>query len=398
MVEPRSLRFSERTAQNDVPNRLTTALARAQERGHTVLDLTASNPTTAGIPYDAHAILAALSDPRAMRYTPAPFGLAEARAAVAKDWSARAGFGVQADRIALTASTSEAYAALFKVLCDPGDEVLVPTPSYPLLDFLAAFDSVVLRPYPLVYAGSWHVDLDAMRAAIGPRTRAIVVVSPNNPTGSYLRASELDAMLDTGLPVVSDEVFATYPLHTDAPPEGRVATVLGAKRGLALALSGLSKLAALPQMKVGWIGAAGDHALVTEALARLELVLDAYLSVSAPVQHALPALLTTRALAENAIRARTRANLSVLERALVGAPSTTLLDIEAGWYALVRVPETRTDEEWSIRLVEEDSVHVQPGYFFDMHRGAHLVVSLLTEPDVFERGVARIAARIAEEA
>lgn len=360
-------------------------------------DLTTSNPTTAGIPYDTEAILGALGRPEAMTYAPLPFGLASAREAVAADLRAR-GLSAASARIALTASTSEAYAALFKVLCDPGDEVLVPAPSYPLLDFLAAFDSVTLKRYPLVYAGGWHVDLDALRAAIGPRTKAIVVVSPNNPTGSYLSRFELDAMLDTGLPIVSDEVFATYPLAGDAPPEGRIASVLGAERGLVFALSGLSKLAALPQLKLGWIAAAGDDALVTAALARLELVLDAYLSVAAPVQHALPALLASRATAEGAIRARTRTNLAALRSAFAAsATSATLLEVEAGWYAILRVPETRTDEEWTLRLVEEDSVHVQPGYFFDMDRGAHLVVSLLTPEAIFAEGIARLVKRIAED-
>lgn len=387
------MRFSARTSQKDAPNRLSEAVVRCTPR----FDLTTSNPTTAGISYDTVAILGALARTEAMTYAPLPFGLASARDAVAADLRAR-GLSAASARIALTASTSEAYAALFKVLCDPGDEILVPVPSYPLLDFLAAFDSVTLKRYPLVYAGGWHVDLDALRAAIGPRTKAIVVVSPNNPTGSYLSRFELDAMLDTGLPIVSDEVFATYPFASDAPPAGRIASVLGAERGLVFSLSGLSKLAALPQLKLGWIAAAGDDALVTAALARLELVLDAYLSVAAPVQHALPTLLASRATAEGAIRARTRTNLAALRSALAASPtSATLLDVEAGWYAILRVPETRTDEEWSLRLVEEDSVHVQPGYFFDMDRGAHLVVSLLTPEAIFAEGISRLVKRIAED-
>lgn len=376
-----------------MPNRLSEAVSRCTS----LLDLTVSNPTTAQIPYDTRAILEALARPEAMTYAPLPFGLASARAALSADLDAR-GHPIDPARIALTASTSEAYAALFKILCDPGDEVLVPAPSYPLLDFLAAFESVTLKRYPLVYAGSWHVDLEALRAAIGPRTKAIVVVSPNNPTGSYLGTSELDAMLDTGLPIVSDEVFATYPLAGDAPPGGRIASVLGAKRGLAFSLSGLSKLAALPQLKLGWIAAAGDDALVASALARLELVLDAYLSVGTPVQHALPALLASRRSAEDAIRSRTRRNLALLRDAIATAPAASLLHVEAGWYAMLRVPETRSDEEWTLRLVEEDSVHVQPGYFFDMDRGAHLVVSLLTPEPVFAEGIARLVKRIAEDA
>jgi len=395
--------FSSRTSQHDAPNLLAVAVARARARaaggGPDVIDLTVSNPTTAGIPYAAQAILAALNDKHSLRYAPDPLGLGAARQAVAHDWTSR-GTAVDASRIALTASTSEAYAVLFKILCDPGDEILVPAPSYPLLGFLAAFESVKLETYPLLYAaGQWHVDVDALRSAVTPRTRAIVVVSPNNPTGSYLREDELEAMLDLGLPIVSDEVFATYPLGKGASiPEGRIASVVTAKRGLTFALSGLSKLAALPQMKLGWIGVAGAPALVDQAMARLELVLDAYLSVSTPVQHALPALLAARAATEDAIRARTRANLAAVREAIESAPSASVLDVEGGWYAIVRVPETQSDEEWALELVEKDGVHVQPGYFFDMPRGAHLVISLLTPESVLTQGMVRLAARVKSHA
>jgi len=333
-----------------------------------------------------------------MLYAPEPLGLLAAREAVALDWRAR-GVAIEASRIALTASTSEAYAVLFKLLCDPGDEILVPAPSYPLLGFLAAFESVKLRTYPLVYAGRWHVDHAALCAAITPRTKAIVVVTPNNPTGSYLGEHELEAMLDLGLPIVSDEVFATYPLDgptTVTAPRGRIQSVAAAERGLVFALSGLSKLAALPQMKLGWIGVGGDPSWVAQAMGRLELVLDAFLSVATPIQHALPAILACRTVTEEAIRARTHANLRVLREAMKEAPSASVLDVEGGWYAIVRVPETRSDEEWAIALVEQDRVHVQPGYFFDMDRGAYLVVSLLTPTETFAEGCRRMAACIEE--
>jgi aspartate/methionine/tyrosine aminotransferase len=376
--------LSARTNLHDVPNALSEAVARVRASGRPLLDLTTSNPTTCGIPYDEAAIRAALADPRALIYAPEPLGLASAREAVAKE------VGVEASRVAITASTSEAYGVLFKLLADPGDEILIPAPSYPLLGFLAAFESVRLVPYPLVYAGSWHVDVEGMKRAITERTRAIVVVSPNNPTGSYLARSELDAMLDTRLPVISDEVFATYPLDV---PDDRVRTVAHEARGLVFALSGLSKLAALPQMKLGWIVTSGDDTRVRETMARLELVLDAYLSVGTPVQHALPALLASRT-ASDAIRARTRANLAVV-RGAAKDTSATVLAVEGGWYAIVRVPETRSEEEWALALALEDSVHVHPGYFFDMHAGAHLVVSLLTPEDVLAEGMRRIRARLA---
>jgi alanine-synthesizing transaminase len=379
--------FSTRSLQEDVPNRLTRALSEAKARGP-VLDLTVSNPTTAGIAYDEPAILGGFSDRAMLAYEPHPLGLESARAAVAKEirWDAQ--------RIALTASTSEAYAVLFKMLCDPGDEILVPAPSYPLLGWLAAFEAVRLAPYPLVYAGRWHVDVESLRSAVTPRTKAVVVVNPNNPTGSYLGRDELDAMLDLGLPIIGDEVFAHYPLTTTVPAD-RVASVLAATRGLVFSLAGLSKLCGLPQMKLGWIAAGGDALLAATAIQRLEIVLDAYLSVGTPVQTALPALLTAgRSIAE-AIRARTRANLETVRRTLASASQATVLDVEGGWYVTIRVPETMNDEEWAVSLVTEDAVHVHPGFFFDMDRGAHLVVSLLTPEDDLARGIERIARRLA---
>lgn len=368
-------------------NALTRALAAVRDRD-AFLDLTVSNPTTAGLPYDESAILAALAAPGALVYEPHPLGLASARAAVA------AFTGATADRIAITASTSEAYAVLFKSFCDPGDEVLVPSPSYPLLDWLASFESVKLVPYPLVYAGGWHFDLDALKRAITPRTKAIVVVSPNNPTGSYLGREELEALLDLDVPLVVDEVFASYPLETDAKLDRRVRTVAHSTRGLAFSLSGLSKAVALPQMKLGWIVAAGDAPRVAEAMARLELVLDAFLSVGAPVQHALPELLRVGQLTAQAIRARCRANLVAASRMAETNPLITQLDVEGGWYVTWRVPETMSDEEWALALVREESVYVHPGYFFDMTRGAHLVLSLLTPERSFAAGLARVASFI----
>lgn len=353
-----------------------------------MLDLTVSNPTTAGIAYDERAILGAFSDARMLTYEPHPLGLGSAREAVARE------IGSDARRIAITASTSEAYAVLFKMLCDPGDEILVPAPSYPLLGWLAAFEAVRLAPYPLQYVGRWMVDTSALRAAVTPRTKAIVVVSPNNPTGSYLGRGELDAMLELGLPIVSDEVFARYPLG-DRVPDDRVATVLEATRGLVFSLSGLSKLAGLPQMKLGWIAAGGDSLHADAAMQRLEIVLDAYLSVGTPVQTALPALLDVGRDVARAISERTRKNLAVVRAAIASAPHATVLDVEGGWYVTIRVPETMNDEEWAVTLVTEHGVHVHPGFFFDLDRGAHLVVSLLTPEADLAEGIARIARLIA---
>ncbi len=404
LKEPGSPRrfFSQRTLQNEPPNALSLALAearRAPSPDKPFLDLTISNPTTARLVYSTDAISAALSNPHALVYEPDSLGLPAARDAVASEYELQhPELGLSPSRVAITASTSEAYAVLFKMLCDPGDHVLVPVPSYPLLAWLAAFEGVELRTYPLEYAGRWHVNLDALKRAVTDRTRAIVVVNPNNPTGSFLGKDELEAMLDLDLPIISDEVFARYSLRGDAPPQDRVDTVLRSTRGLTFALSGLSKLVGLPQMKLGWIACAGDDDMVRRAMERLEIVLDAYLSVGAPVQHGLQDLLRAGALTRTAIRARTRANLEVVRRAASSPTSMmSVLDVEGGWYATLRVPDTKSDEQWALSLVSRDGVYVHPGYFFDMSRGAHLVVSLLTPEDDLKAGMSRIAARFEHE-
>lgn len=396
MTFSRRTHVSDPAISQETTNALGRAVASKRERaGSSLLDLTVSNPTTAGLPYDADAIARALASPQALVYEPEPLGLPSARRVVADDYRRR-GIDLEPARVAITSSTSEAYAVLFKTFCDPGDEVLVPAPSYPLLAWLAAFEGVILRTYPLEYAGRWHVDLAALERAVGPRTRLVVVVSPNNPTGSFLGREELEAMLDLGVPIVSDEVFATYPLLSSGVPEDRASSVLLAGRGLVFALSGLSKLVGLPQMKLGWIACGGDATRTSEAMERLETVLDAYLSVGAPVQHALPELLRAGALTADAIRARTRSNLATVRDAARRADAISVLDVEGGWYATLRVPETRTDEEWALALVEEESVYVHPGYFFDMGRGAHLVVSLLTPEDQLREGMARLVTRIGQ--
>jgi aspartate/methionine/tyrosine aminotransferase len=381
--------FSRRSSFDLSPNPLATALAR--RGGDALLDLTASNPTRASIPYDREAIISALALPASLVYEPAPFGLAAAREAVAQDLSSH-GPSVDPARVVLTASTSEAYAFLFKLLCDPGDEVLVPRPSYPLFDHLARLESVVPVPYRLAYDGAWHVDLPSVRAAITPLTRAIVAVSPNNPTGSYLKLAELEALAATGLPIVSDEVFARYPLRAGA---SRARTALeAAGASLVFALGGLSKLAALPQAKLAWTAVGGEKARVEAALARLEVVADAFLSVGAPVQHALPALLASRATAEDAIRDRTTRNLAWLEAAVAGS-AVSLLDVEGGWYATLRLPRTRDEQAWALAFLEEDGVHVHPGHFFDFDEEAYVVVSLLTPEATLREGSRRILDRVA---
>ena len=385
--------FSRRSDHDPHTNALTAALERARSEARALLDLTVANPTTAGIPYAGDAITRALGDARALTYAPEPFGLWSAREAVAGDARAH-GHSVDARRVILTASTSEAYAFLFKLLCDPGDAVLVPQPSYPLFEHLATFESVRVVPYPLAYDGEWHIDLPALRQAIDPRTRAIVVVSPNNPTGSFLKKGELQALAATGLPILSDEVFARY-AFCDDPRRARSALEAAAEAPLIFALGGLSKLAALPQMKLAWTLVAGkDPAVVDDALRRLELIADTFLSVGTPVQHALPALLDSRALAVEAIRARTRTTLDRLRERLEKGSAATLLRCEGGWYATLRLPRVLSEEAWVMTLLERDGVYVHPGHYFDFADEPYAVLSLLTPEASFDEGVARLLARV----
>ena len=380
--------FSRRSARELSLNRLSLALAARRAARGELFDLTVSNPTLAEIPYAANVASALTRSDAVLRYEPEPFGLASARAAVSELWRDR-GIQVSPERVALTASTSEAYAFAFKLLCDAGDQVLVPAPSYPLLEHLATLESVELVPYRLGYDGAWFIDVSEVLRCRTERTRAIVVVSPNNPTGSYLKREELARLAALGLPLVSDEVFADYALVGDTR---RARSVLEAEGGLVLALDGLSKAAALPQMKLGWLTLGGDPPLVEQALARLELVLDAFLSPSTPVQRALPELLASRAVARDAILGRVRNNLALLSARCAGSP-VSLLPSEGGWYAVLRVPATASDEDWALALLEV-GVQVQPGYFFDFDDGPHLVLSLLTPAAVFAPGIERLLAAV----
>ncbi len=365
--------FSSRLDWSLPTNRLSALL---KTKTH-VLDLTESNPTRAGFKYPAEAILGGLADAHSIEYDPQPRGLLAAREAVSRYYRE-----VPPSRILLTASTSEAYAYLFKLLCDPGDEILSPRPSYPLFEFLAGLESVQVKQYPLRYDGAWHIDFDALRQAITPRTRAVVVVNPNNPTGSFLKREEWARLEEFGLPILSDEVFCDYAFSSDP---SRVRTLTGANNVLTFSMSGLSKIAGLPQMKLGWIAASGPGH--EEALERLELIADTYLSVATPVQIALPRILEASAAVREQIAARTRANLEALKPACP-------LHVEGGWYAILQVPRTKSEEEWAIELLDRRDVLVQPGFYFDFESEAFLVLSLLTEPAVFQEGLRRILEEI----
>ncbi|MEX2260695.1 MAG: pyridoxal phosphate-dependent aminotransferase [Bryobacteraceae bacterium] len=385
--------FSSRAPWELRPNRISSTVESLRRSGVPLLDLTESNPTRAGFEYPASVILGALSDARSLRYDPMPAGLPEARARIA-DYYASRGYAVAENRILLTSSTSESYSWLFKLLCNPNDEILVPRPSYPLFEFLAALECVRAVQYPLSYHGRWSLDVDVLEDLITPRTRAILLVNPNNPTGSFLKQSELAGLAslcgEHGLALVSDEVFADY---TFGPDANRVSSLVSLDEVPAFCLSGLSKVCGLPQMKLGWMVVAGPQPLRPQALERLELIADTYLSVGTPVQHAAPALLEAGAAVREGICKRVRQNRDVLQESLAKESALRLLDVEGGWYGVLQAPRTRSEEEWTLELLERDSVLVQPGYFYDFTSEAYLILSFLTPPDVFGEGVRRILAR-----
>jgi alanine-synthesizing transaminase len=324
------------------------------------VDLTGSNPTRAGFHY-SQDLLQAFTDVRGLQYDPDPRGLADVRSMTGADL--------------LTASSSESYSYILKLLCDPGDEILVPRPSYPLFDFLAHLDSVVVKQYPLFYDHGWHIDTAALRARCTDRTKAVVVVNPNNPTGSFLKRRELQDLEEIGLPILSDEVFAPYALGED---ETRVECVADVSEVLSFSLGGLSKQAGLPQMKLGWIRVGGRER--QRAIDALELIADTYLSVSTPVQLAAGRLLAANM--HEQIQARVKANLALV--------SDAALIVEGGWSAILRLPAIRSEEEWILHLLDEHGVYVQPGFFFDFESGPYAVLSLITPPESFQEGVSRI--------
>ncbi len=384
--------FSSRFHWDLRPNRLTQAIAAKRAGGARILDLTESNPTHAGLHYPG-GIVRAFDDARMLAYEPAPAGSPAARDAVSAYYAAR-GHAVPMERILLTASTSEAYAYLFKLLTDPGDEVLVPRPSYPLFEFLADMESVAVRQYPLLYHGGWSIDLHGVEAALTSRTRAIVLVNPNNPTGSYLKRGELRALTELcaqrDVALISDEVFADYALADDAD---RVATLAGVAECLAFSMSGLSKVAGLPQMKLGWMVVNGPAALRAEAWEKLEWIADTYLSVSAPVQCAATRLLAAGDTVQQQIRRRTAENLAFARGALAGS-AANILAVEGGWYITLQVPRVRSEEEWTLELLEHADVLVQPGFFYDFEAEAYLVVSLLTATEIFREGLGRLVSKL----
>jgi alanine-synthesizing transaminase len=385
--------FAHRIPADLSPNRLTLALRQRRASGDPIIDLTESNPTRVVLEYPAD-LLAPLADRRGLLYSPEPLGMRDARGAVANDY-ARRGIAIDAERIALTASTSEAYSVLFKLLTRPGDEVLVPRPSYPLFDSLTALDGVVARPYDLEYHGAWAIDFGSVERALSSRTRALLVVDPNNPTGSLTSGEELDRLAAIGarhgIALIVDEVFADYELEPARAPVRPA--FLSRSDALVFALGGLSKSAGLPQAKLAWIAAAGPAELVAESLERLELICDTYLSVSTPVQLAAAELIERGAAIRAQISGRTRANYRLLRDAASSAPSCDVLTACGGWNAVIRVPTLCSEEELVLTMLTNDGVLAHPGYFFDFPRESFVIVSLLVTEAAFAAGIERLLAR-----
>jgi len=393
---PEQPAFSSRFDWEQNQNRLSRLLQRKRSAGAELLDLTESNPTRAGLTYPNKEILAALADPAAMVYEPAAAGMKRARQAVSGYYASK-GIDVAPDRILLTASTSEAYSYLFKLLTDPGDEVLAPRPSYPLFDFLARMDAVRLQHYSLRYDEGWWIDLASVEAAVSDRTRAILIVNPNNPTGSFLKRKELDGLLEIcrrrGLALISDEVFSDYPLRSDP---NRVDSVAANRSALLFSLNGFSKILGLPQMKLGWIVVSGPGEFRRAAVDRLETIADTYLSVAAPVQIAAERWFAFRKPFQQALRNRLASNRQLVEDAVRGS-SCRLLETEGGWYAVLQLPRTRDEEDWALTFLQDDNVVVQPGFFFDFPTQAHAVLSLLTPAGILRDGMQRLLRRVAAD-
>jgi len=380
--------FSRRSDWKLTPNRFTQVQRELQAAGREVLDLTVSNPTRAELHYDTEAILQALVNPEAMDYDPQPKGLRRAREAVA-GYYRKQHDDIDPESIVLTASTSEGYSYVFRLLCNVGDEILVPKPSYPLFEFLADLHDVKLVPYPLLYDHGWQIDFPSLYKAVNHRTRAVVAVHPNNPTGSFVADEERTALnhfcREYGLALIVDEVFLDYAHDGVQRP-----TFATNQDILTFALSGLSKISGLPQMKLAWIVTGGPDEAVSAALARLEVIADTYLSMNAPIQLAAPVLLEQRHPIQALLLDRVRANLSGLDRGLAKHKTCRRLDVEGGWYVVLRVPVTQSDEELAIEILRKLSVLVHPGHFYDFPSDGYLIVSLITAPQNFRQGTALV--------
>ncbi|HST78320.1 MAG TPA: pyridoxal phosphate-dependent aminotransferase [Verrucomicrobiae bacterium] len=381
--------FATRTQWNLNSNRLAKTLEEVRARGGELLDLTASNPTECGFQYDGASILKALITPAVLKYHPDPRGLQSARLAVQNYYEQR-GQRVRPEDLILTTSTSEAYSFAFRLLCNPGEEVLVPTPSYPLFDFLAEIQDVKLVRYPLVYDHGWQIDFHSLEAAITPRTRGVIVVHPNNPTGHFTKAGEISKLNQVctahDLAIIADEVFLDFSLNGE-----HAGSFTENQSVLTLTMSGLSKISGLPQMKFSWLAINGPVNKKTEALGRLEVIADTFLSMNAAIQAAAPTLVAQRHGFQQQLMARVRGNLAELDKQLSEQKSCTRLEIEGGWYSVIRVPVMRSDEELALELLDE-GVYLHPGHFYDFQGEGYLVVSLITREREFAEGIEKLLA------
>ncbi len=388
------MRFSDRIPAQLQPTRLAALLRRKRERGRELIDLSESNPTRVGLAYPVEDILQALGDPVTLSYSPMPQGLPQTRRAVS-DYYARRGARVDPDEIFLTTSTSEAYSLLFKLLLDPGQQLLAPCPGYPLIDCLATAEGVEAGAWTFYFDGEWQPDLAGLEENITSRTRLLVLVHPNNPTGAYLKASQWESLREVcrrrQLAVICDEVFWDYRLKFGDP----IFDPLAEEQVPLFVLNGLSKAAGLPQMKLGWIVLRGPYSLRKQAAERLEFLADHYLSVSTPIQCAAGGLLQAGAAVREQIRQRIKFNLEVLNRTLEKTAARAL-PVEGGWYAVIELPRIHSSQDWALALLDQDGVVVHPGSFYGFSDGCHLIVSLLPQPNKFREGVRRLAVRASE--
>ncbi|MBI4368020.1 MAG: pyridoxal phosphate-dependent aminotransferase [Candidatus Omnitrophica bacterium] len=387
--------FASRTNWKFSTNPLSSCLQSLQKAGAKILDLTESNPTRCHFRYLNSELLQPLAHPSNVKYDPISKGLPEARKLIQNDYRARH-IVLNENQILLTASTSEAYTFLFRLLLNPGESILAPRPSYPLFDFLAGLNDVSIKSYSLRYASSgWHIDIPSLSEAVGPETRAIILVHPNNPTGSFVKKTELSEILDIAkeksLAIISDEVFFEYPVADDPL---RATSLAGHREVLTFTLGGISKTLGLPQMKLAWMAATGPEAVLAQSLDRLDIILDTYLSVNAPVQQALSSWFLLKSEIQREIQDRIQENRTFLTREVSSVRAVSLLDTEGGWYAVLRLAKNKSEEDWALEFLKQDHVYVHPGYFYDFEEEAYIVISLLPPTEAFQESVRRLLKRI----
>jgi alanine-synthesizing transaminase len=388
-----NMHFSDRCDWNLHPNPLTLLQQKLADDGIGYLDLCETNPSAAGISIGHEGLADALAGHDLCAYLPQPRGLRETREAISDEYIRNTGAACPPDQVHLTPGTSEAYAWVFKLLTNPGDEILVPSPSYPLFDFLAGLELVRTQPYRFRYQppSGWRLDRDSLHAMLSPRTRAVVAVHPNNPTGAYVAEDDLRYLArfcaEHDLALLVDEVFFHYRLDDRLQP---LSSLNLRNDALIFTLDGISKSLALPQMKLGWIVTRGPDALVADALARLDIIADTYLPVGTPVQQALPRLLDHGAALRHRILARCARNCAALQAIADGSSSLSVLEPEGGWSVVLELHDAPDEEQVALRLLRDHQVLLHPGFFFDFPRGTHLVASLLTPEDRFAEGMTRV--------